>query len=204
MGNRIFFLTLILSYVLFGCDSNVFHNEEDLIHYLKDETNGYIMHKRVNNIDFTLMLRPTDLLVSQETEGVTNEKNIVSLRRRYGKYIYLNLSMSRNNNELLNTEPKNGNEFSEMVSQLMFGMGDKVHLYTKDKDTITLSDFIYPRMYGMSKATTIMFIYPIDDNILNNEYLNFVVEDFGLYTGEVKFKMQTEKILNQPGLSFKD
>ena len=115
--------------------------------------------------------------------------------------MYFNLSMSINNQELLSTAPKNRNEFGAMVSQLAFGMGEKVHLYTPSKDTLEIADFIYPRMYGMSKATTIMFVYPRDKDAINEDYLNFTIEDLGLYTGEVKFKVETEKIKNEPKLA---
>ena len=48
--------------------------------------------------------------------------------------------MSKNNQELLSVAPKNQNEFGAMVNQLAFGMQDKVHLFTAQKDTIELAD----------------------------------------------------------------
>jgi hypothetical protein len=110
--------------------------------------------------------------------------------------------MSKNNQELLSAIPKNQNEFGAMVNQLSFGMNEKVHLFTQTKDTIELADFIYPRMYGMGKTTTIMFVYPRETDQLKEEDLNFTIEDLGLYTGEVKFKIDTEKINNEPELQF--
>jgi hypothetical protein len=47
-------------------------------------------------------------------------------------------------------------------------------------------------MYGMGGATTMLFIYPKDQKYLNDEYLNFTIEDLGIYTGEVKFKIGTD------------
>ena len=89
-----------------------------------------------------------------------------------------------------------------MVNQLAFGMDQKVHLFTQSKDTLEMADFIYPRMYGMSRATTIMFVFPRETEPLNEAYLNFTIEDLGLYTGEVKFKIDTKKIKNEPKLKF--
>ncbi|WP_223270781.1 hypothetical protein [Subsaximicrobium wynnwilliamsii] len=187
-----------------GCQSSIYDNEESLLNYLKVESNGYVQHKTVNGVDFTLMYRPTDLLVKQEMGGMESTESIESLRKRYDKFLYFNLSMSRNNSELLNTEPKNKNQFTAMVNQLVFGMEEKVYLYTQKKDTIALADYIYPRMYGMTNATTIMFIYPKSEELLKQEYLTFVIQDLGLYTGEVKFKTELDLIINQPKLSFKD
>jgi hypothetical protein len=142
-------------------------------------------------------------LVDQEIGGEKVSKTeIDSLRKKYNKYLYFNLSMSRNNKELLSTTPQNRNEFGAMVSQLAFEMGNKVHLFTENRDTIEIADFVYPRMYGMSKATTIMFVYPREEEKLKEEYLNFTVEDIGLYTEEVRFKIDIEKIKNEPILNF--
>jgi hypothetical protein len=108
--------------------------------------------------------------------------------------------MSRNEKELLSTTPKNRQEFWAMVNQLSFGMRNKVHLFTQSKDTIELLDYNYPRMYGMSQATTMLFVYPRDKKYLKEATLNFSIEDLGTYTGEVKFKIATDKINNEPSL----
>jgi len=194
---------MVISFLFISaCSNKTFNDEKELIEYIKDESNGYIQHKTVNGVDFTLMYRPTDLLVKQELGDSINKDRVKQLRSKYNKYMYFNLSMSKNNQELLSTAPKNRNEFGAMVNQLAFGMNDKVHLYTQSKDTLEMTDFIYPRMYGMSRATTIMFVYPREKKALQEDYLNFTIEDLGLYTGEVKFKIVTNKIKNEPQLNF--
>ena len=194
----ILLLTLVM--FIFSCNKKTFHNETALLEYIKEEPNGYTQHKTINGVDYTLMYRPTDMLVKQELGENFDGNKINTLRNKYSKYIYFNLSMSKNNKELLSVAPKNRNEFGAMVNQLAFGMNEKVHVYTPSKDTLEMADFIYPRMYGMSRATTIMFVYPRDKNTLNEPYLNFTIEDLGLYTGEVKFKIMTDKIKNEPSL----
>ena len=87
-----------------------------------------------------------------------------------------------------------------MVNQLAFGMGQKVNIFSQEKDTLTLLDFVYPRMYGMSRSTDILFVYPRTKQDLKHDYLNFTIEDLGLYTGEVKFKIPTKIIKNEPKL----
>jgi hypothetical protein len=122
--------------------------------------------------------------------------------------MYFTLSMSRNGKELLSTTPKNRQEFGAMVNQLAFGMRDKVHLFTQQKDTLEMLDYNYPRMYGMSQATTILFVFPRDEKYLkactepcrSDAFLNFTIEDLGTYSGEVKFKIAIEKINKEPTL----
>lgn len=190
--------------VLLSCSTKSFNSEKDLWTYLKDEKNGYIHSKNINGYDFSLIYKPTDLLVAQELGGdFSDKKKIKSLRDKYKKYLYFTLSMSKGQQELLSTAPKNRQEFGAMVNQLAFGMRDKVHLFSQQKDTLEMLDYVYPRMYGMSRATTMLFVYPRDSKYLHDEYLNFTIEDLGIYTGEIKFKTLVKKIVNEPKLSFK-
>jgi hypothetical protein len=46
-------------------------------------------------------------------------------------------------------------------------------------------------------------LYPRDEKQLREETLNFTIQDLGTYTGEVKFKIETDKIRNEPRLNFK-
>ena len=195
-------LSFLCFLILFSCNQNTFKTDEDLMNYLREEVNGYTQSKTINGVDFILSYRPTDLLVNQELGGSTSSSKIDSLRSKYNKYLYFNLSMSKNNEELLNGLVKNQNRFGSMVNQLAFRMGEKVHLYTQNKDTIEIFDFIYPRMYGMSRSTTIMFVFPRENKKLQQENLSFVIEDLGFYTGEIKFKVETVKINKEPKLLF--
>ena len=170
--------------------------------YIKDGDNGYSYTKTVNGVDYVLQYRPTDLLVKQELGEKYKPEQIGPLRKKYGKYMYFNLSMSQNNQELLNGMARDKAKFGQMVNDLAFGMEQKVHLYTPAKDTMAMSDFIYPRMYGMSNATSIMIVYPRAEKYMHQEYLNFVVQDLGLGTGDIKFKINTRALLNEPQLQF--
>ena len=192
----------MISLFFFSCSSNSFDTKEALLTYIQDEDNGYLQNKRVNGYDFSLLLKPTDLLVHQELSENYKEEDIKRLRNKYAKNMYFTLSMSRDNKELLSTTPKSRQEFGAMVNQLAFGMDKKVHLFTQKKDTLELLDYVYPRMYGMSKATTMLFVYKKEEKDLKNEYLNLTIEDLGTYTGEVKFKIPTKKIKSEPKLKF--
>ena len=199
MRTSIIFLLFII--IFCGCHRQRFSSEEELWDYLRDEKNGYIQSKKINGVDFTLLYKPTDVLVKQEIADKASKEEIEKLREKYSNYLYFNLSMSVNQKELLSAVPANRNEFGAMVNQLAFGMKEKVHLYTQSKDTIELTDYIYPRMYGMSRATTMLFVYPKQES-LKGEILNFTIEDLGTYTGEVRFKLDTEKLRNTLQLKF--
>jgi hypothetical protein len=197
--NSLFALLLLL--IISSC-TKTFDTQEEMIDYIKDEDNGYSYKKTVIGVDYVLQYRPTDLLVKQELGDKIDAAQVDKLRQKYNKYLYFNLSMSKNNQELLNGMASDKAKFGQMVNELAFGMEEKVHLYTPEKDTLAMADFIYPRMYGMSNSTSIMIAYPRDSKFMAKDYLNFVIEDLGLDTGDIKFKLNTQALQKEPQLQF--
>ncbi len=193
-----FFLILM---VLVSCGRQQFSSEDDLWDYLNDESNGYMQEKTIHGIDFRLVYKPTDLLVKQSYNG-GGDKEIDSLRKKYSQYLYFNLSMAKSGQEVLTHMAGNKNQFGAMVNQLAFGMEEKVHLISERRDTIALADYVYPRMYGMSNNTAMLFVYPRDKKTLADKNIYLTIEDLGLATGEVGFKLATEVITNEPQLIF--
>lgn len=188
-------LLLILWTLLFcSCGSKEFDSEEELWSYIKNPDNGYFQEKSVNGVDFSLLYKPTDLIVAQELRNKdATQQEIDSLRNKYSQYAYFNLSMSRSNEELLNSLAGDRKKFGSMVNQLSFEMEDKIHMFSNKKDTIPLVDYVYPRMYGMSKSTSILLVY-FKTELEDFNKLILCIEDLGFGTGNVKFNTQVKKI----------
>ncbi|MEW7277951.1 hypothetical protein ABW636_05095 [Aquimarina sp. 2201CG1-2-11] len=195
----ILFLNVLL---ITSCTQKTFDTPKELTEYIKEEGKGYHHKKTINGVDFSILYKPTDLLVYQEKTEETTPQEIQNLRDKYSKYLYFTLSMSKNDHELLSNVAGNKQKFGAMVNQLAFGMEQKVHLYTPQKDTIEMVDYIYPRMYGMSRATTMLLVYPREEKVTNEEFMTLTIEDLRFYTGEVKFKIPTTIFNNEPRLRF--
>lgn len=193
---------ILICFVSISCQQKTFDTKEELLAYVANPENGYMQRKNINGVDFSITYRPTDMLVLQSLGDDANDKELDSLRNKYKQYMYFNLSLSINNQEVLNGMGKNRSEFGAMVNQLAFGMADKVHVYTKKKDTVAMTEYIYPRMYGMGGGTKILFIYPRESTLINDHFFHFTIEDIGLATGEVGFKIPVAPIMNEPGLKF--
>ncbi|WP_010518696.1 hypothetical protein [Croceivirga radicis] len=195
-------LIIVAISLLAGCNTKTFETKEELWSYLKNPENGYQQAKTINGVTYSLTFKPTDLLVKQELNSTYSKEDVESLRTKYRDYLYFILSISTNNQEILSKKVSNRAEFGAMVSQLAFGMGDKVNLITFNKDTLDLLDYVYPRMYGMSNSTDLLLVYKKNDDVLSQQSLRFTLEDLGLGSGEVGFNIDPEKILQQPSLSF--
>jgi hypothetical protein len=193
---------LFLFFFLISCGSETFDSPKEMLAYINDGDNGFKQSKIINGVEYTLLYKPTDLLVIQELTDEKNKEYIEKLREKYSRYMYFNLEMAMNEKEVLSNVVKDKVQFGQMVNDLAFGFADKVNLFTPKKDTLIVKDFVYSRMFGMTKSTSIMIVYVRDKKYLNNEYLNFTIEDFGLNTGEVKFKINTRSIVNEPQLRF--
>ncbi len=157
--------TIVLLWLLLSCGPPAFDGEEDLLAYIREPRHGYLHQKTVNDIDFSLLYKPTDLMVAGELSVESAPAGIDSLRHRYGQYMYFVLSMSAKNRELLNHVAGDRSRFGAMVNALSFYMDRNVHCFTPEKDTLPMIDFIYPRMYGMSRSTDILLVYPAIKNI---------------------------------------
>ena len=103
--------------LLFGnCKQNTFNTESELWSYVRDVKHGYSHEKIIGNVVYTLTYRPTDILVNQQLTSNDNKEEIEKLRNKYQDYIYFNLSISANNQELLNSMTFNRTAFGSMVN----------------------------------------------------------------------------------------
>ncbi|NVN18060.1 hypothetical protein GUA46_06890 [Muricauda sp. HICW] len=204
MGNRtpkiLVFLTIVL--IIIACDSKSFDSKDELLAYVRDVENGYHFQKSINGIKYSLIYRPTDLMVSQFINNENSTDDIKKLRKEYSRYHYFNLSMSANGKELLSQNMGSRAEYGAKVNQFSFGMADKVLLTDQKRDTLELLDYVYPRMYGMAAGTEMLLVYESQEKTLQQDYLLFTIQDLGYGTGEVTFKIDTKKIKQQPRLNF--
>lgn len=198
------FLLFALTIFAFNCKHNSFSTEKELLDFILDDSNGYTKRQTINGVEFNLTLRPTDLLVLQEirNEEVTEQK-LLELKNKYNKYLYFHLGISKGGREILSVIPDNKLEYSNLSNKLLFEIGDKVHLITKSKDTLEFIDYIYPRMYGASHSTDLMFVFSKEEKNNNSEVLNFTIQDIEIGTGQIEFKFDNEIIKNQPTIVFK-
>jgi hypothetical protein len=190
------FWILVFSLALYGCQQSFTNAEFD--EFAAEETNGYRYTKSVNGVDFTLIYKPTDVMLRQELGDSVNLQQIESLRKKYSNNLYFSLAMSKNDQELLNEAVRDRNKYNEMVNKLVFTMDQSIHFVSKNRDTMPMIDFNYPRMYGMAKSTSMLIVFPRDEKFIDQEYSDFIVEDIGMGTGDVKFRIKNKIFRSEP------
>lgn len=195
-------ILFILLIIFSACNQNTFDSKEELLSYLTDPDNGFSYKRKINSLDMVLTYRPTDLTIYSQASQSISLSQIDSLRREYGKNIYFSLSLSIDNREILTSLSSRSLEYNEVTNELLFGIGDKVHLFNNQSDTIELLGHVMPRVYGKGKSNNVMLIFPRDEEFINSEQVFLSVEEFGLKTGEVKFRINSNVLRNEPNLIF--
>ena len=203
MSKNYILILMIGAVPLWACEGyTTVANEQELQAYVMDIDNGLVKEKKVGDINISVAYRPTDLLVMQDLgKKEADTASINKLRRKYGNYAYFILSVSKNNKEALYQTGKGMGAFSENVQNLAFRMDQFVTMTTSERDTIPVADFIYPRLYGISSATQVMFVFS-NKKIKTSEWINFNLRDFGLDMGRNNFRFAGEDIRKVPRIDF--
>jgi hypothetical protein len=182
----IFFFAIMLFSA--GCHNKQTCNQ--LVEYVNHPKNDYVQEKTLNGIEIKVTYRPTELMICQELSRneTTSDTVITKLRKKYESQHYLTLSFSKNKQEIL-SNAANKQQFSMLVNQFAFGMGEKIFLTTAERDTLDLLSFHTPRHYGVSLSTDILLAFEREKQ--NAEYLTLKIQEFGLKTGDTQFRINS-------------
>lgn len=202
-GNRLAYILIapLTALAIASCNERV--SDTELTRYIKDPQNGLFHEKTVNEVTCQVYYRPADFVVKLmlgAEDTITPQKED-SLRGEAGKQLCFIISVSRNGTDALESFSTDRATYSAMVQQMAFGLNEQVILTTNLSDTLQLLDYVYPRTYGYSSAASMLFAFERKD-LQRYEWLSLLVKDFGLKTGDLRFKFYTKDIQGTPELNF--
>ena len=203
MRIAVYFLTAVLSLCTFSC-SKGYLTEKELKKYVLDESNG--LRKSIHQGDYTVdaIYRPADLLVLQEMGKSTPDSAMLKkLYGKYGSHYYFILNISKNGKEAVNPAAIPGDEFSEVLQNVSFRMGEFVNMTTARQDTIPLADFIYNRTFGMSSSSEILLVFDKEKD-KDTDWLQINLAELGLGIGLQNFRFEKDKLEHAPRIDFKE
>ena len=175
---------LALFIIQVGCINSI--KQEDMSAYL--ETHKLILEKDVNSIKYKVSVVSNEVIIRQILKETSAKNKIDSIKQLYDKFLYLSAEISRFGTEILSSQAG-----SQQYKNFEFGIGDKAKLTTDNGDTLQLLDYNFPRTYGLTNASRILFVFEMPD-LSNSKYIEFSLADFGFHTGDVRFKFQSKKI----------
>ncbi|MBN1115627.1 MAG: hypothetical protein JXA77_00360 [Bacteroidales bacterium] len=163
---------------------------EEMVEYINNPKYGCIQEKIVNGIKFKAVYYPSEIMVYHEVRGkdsVTTE-DVFSLRERYNKQHYIILSFSNEGRDILSTATDK-QQFELLIQQLSFKMEQNVLLTNSENDTLVFIDSRFPRYFGVKDQSDLLLIFERKKSEI--EHLNLLIREFGLRTGDIKFKLST-------------
>lgn len=175
-------------------------DKEALRAYLLDESNGLSSEVKVGAINAKVTYRPTELLALQSVgQKAVNKEEMRRHQQRFDEYVYFILSLEAMGKDALYGTSQNQQDFSNKLQTLSFRMGNYVQLTTALGDTIPVADYIYQRNFGMEGSSSLMFAFN-REKALEQPWVSFDLEEFGLGIGNRRFRFETKDILNAPKL----
>lgn len=190
-----------LAFVLISCNPR-YVDEKGMAKYIGDDKNGLKNIKNVNEVYISVIYKPSQLIAVQELKTLdsVNEHTINELNINYGRYLYFILSIKRSGKDVLSS-CSDKDEYNILLQTLLFGMKDYVTLLGDGLDTLKLMDYTYPRMYGASASTDLLFAFQKNTQ-KTYENLVFNLDDIGLGIGTQKIVFKTKDIDNVPQLKY--
>jgi hypothetical protein len=169
--------------------------------YVKDQENGLTQAVESNGYSIRVTFRPTDLWVKQEIgeERFPDAQELAKLRSKYNAYYYFIVSLSRNDKEALHQLEGGMEQYSDLVQTLSFRMPQYTTLTTSASDTIPVGDFMLNRTYGLSRSTDLLFVFS-REKAGDDAWVQFNLNEFGLGTGNQRFRFDREKLDKAPEL----
>ena len=186
-----------------SCAKKQVTDEQGLKSYIANPENKLVQEKKIKNINLKVQYRPTALFVAQELRALPNPdtNDIKRLKEKYSQYDYFAVSISSNGKEALYNASGDQADFSALLQTLSFRMDQYAHLITDKRDTIPVGDFFFPRTYGSTQASTLLFAFS-GEKAKEATWLQFDLEEFGLGIGKHRFRFYTKDIENLPQLTF--
>jgi len=177
-------------------------NKQALNGYLQEESNGLSLLKDYGNLKLKVTYHPTDLLIEQELGNNYDEEKIKSLREKYEPYAYFMVNMESNGRDALYGSSAGQSDFSDKLQTLSFRMGEYVNVTTSAQDTIPVADYAFPRTFGLAKSTNLLFVFNREE-MKGKEWISFNLNEFGLKSGDQRFRFKVADLENIPKLKLK-
>lgn len=196
-----FYILLFFSISLLACKSEL--NHEELIEYVNEEDNGLIKTKQLGKTIVELVYKPSDLLIQQDLSNKENstQEEIEKIKSNYNNSLYFTLNLSVDGQELEVGGLQSKEKFAKRVELLSFGMRDRIQIKTSKNDSVSLLDYAYPRMYGVTGKSTMLLVFD-RSQATDGEWFDVIVNGYDLGVGINKFRFNTKDIEEVPQLDF--
>lgn len=192
-------LILFVALEAFACGGNGILSEQGLRDYVMEPENGLRKHCEKNGIDVEVIYRPTELILAQQLQGLTDQQERIRTIRNFDSLSYFVVKFSRNGKEVENRYARDPEEFLRVTNYLSSGIAKDICLILST-DTLFALDAVYARMYGAATATSVMAVFDADLKEKSG-IITFCLDDTELGIGRNSFDFDLSDIKKAPTLN---
>lgn len=189
---------LLGSFLLPGCSDSP-KNLSEYAAWFKQEENGFVKARYINNLSFKVQYKPVDLMMVSEIKNSKERStlNLDSLRATYGESKYFILQIGpdqreeRKSGDLIRNISADYAAYSDKVKYLSFYLKDQVTLIC-GKDTIPPDLYHYERSFELSPVQTFLFAFQSEE-ALKGKDMTFVYQDELFNAGKLNFSFHIDE-----------
>jgi hypothetical protein len=194
-GRILFFLSALL---VCSCTPNSYLPMDQLKSYPLDKENGLYQSTQVGEVLIEVIYRPKDLIIAQEVDLVTDDKQWVAQEKKLDSVDYFVLRLSRGGDEIENVYAGNEARYQQVVSYLSGRIGSDLSLKRGD-ETIEIEGLAFAPTFGGSNASSILLIFKSHISKVERDFfVEFDDSQFG--TGLNSFSFHANAVRNCPKL----
>jgi hypothetical protein len=197
-----FFHFILIAFLLCGCSFQPREMEKDeLLNYLADPANGLTVEKDVEVYHWKVSHVPGGLIALQRYNAKNNTLTMKELLQEQEGMVYFTVKISDDNREVLGRFVKERDKYDRLAKNLSYDMDKYTYFRTPDRDSIPLHSFHSPMTYGMSTHTKLLFAAHVPE-MEHVEWVELMINEFGLNTGLQHFRFKTAAIKKIPSLKY--
>jgi hypothetical protein len=174
---------------------------DELKSYALDPGNGLVQRVDKGGLILEMCYKPKSLVLMQESQNVSDEKEKLTFEKRIEKLDYFVLFISKGGREIESNYVTDSNAFKEVVDYLSFNIADDLFMICEG-DTVFALDAAYARSFSISKATSIMAVFD-SDLVKSDKNATVYFDDKHFGTGLNAFEFKNKNIQLIPDLKTK-
>lgn len=194
MKNRITNIVICTLIILSFISCHRIKTDDDLVNYMYNAKTGLLKTNVIEEWEFRLVNKPTDLFVASEIRHAKNVKPelVDSLRNKYNKYIYFIFDIKQNEKDALSGSG-NFTEYSARVDMFSFKLPAYLNMVTSNNDTLYTADYNFQRNFGIGTTTSMILAFE-RERINDAKWLQVNLYEFGLDVGQLNFRFKSKDI----------
>lgn len=199
--NNHFTVLFISVFILISCEKNRNLELDEYVKHIENIDNGFCVEKEIDELNFKLIYKPIDYVLSYELRNGSLSKDSVNVRKVGLKgYQYFTLQIrSKKDNEILKSGIQNENEYFERLEYFMSAAQDDLFLID-GLDTLPCLVYHFERNYGLAPTNNMLLAFEEKKNSQQINDKKILFDEKVLGVGKILISIKANDLEKLPTL----